>query len=258
MAPWDALANLSVLRYIPQLDNPPPTAENAVRLCAIRLILGGVVWSGCGGSGTGPGNGSGNPLIAKASGSGDGQTAPLGTILANPFRVIITQRGNPVAGRTVTWGVIPEGGQASPATSQTGMDGIASTMVTLPPIGTTASIFATANGADGSPINFTADATGAGNQVTVQVGNTFYSPDIFRLKQGGQVSYVWNAGASGHTVTPVAPNNIPASSNPAPPGTHDAPYSFDVTFPATGVFKFFCSTHGAVDSGMHGSVTVVP
>ena len=27
---------------------------------------------------------------------------------------------------------------------------------------------------------------------------------------------------------------------------------------ATGEFKFFCSTHGAVDAGMHGTVTVVP
>ena len=214
---------------------------------------------GCGSGGTAPPPPPppGSPVMAKASTSGDAQSAPLGTVLPNPLRVIITLNGNPVSGRTVAWSVAPAGGLASPTSSTTLADGTASTSITLPPLGAPATITASSNGVTGSPITFTAEATGAGTQVTVAVVNTFYSPDVFRLKLGGVVTFTWGAGASSHTVTPVA-NTIPTSSNPPPPGTHDAPYTFDTVFPTLGTFKFFCSTHGTPDSGMRGTITVVP
>jgi plastocyanin len=190
--------------------------------------------------------------------SGDGQSAPLGTALANPLRVVVTQGGNPLAGRTVTWSVSPAGGSANPASGVTGADGTASTVVTLPPLGATATVTASSAGVNGSPVSFSAEATGAGTQVTVAVINTLFSPSTFRLKQGGIVTFTWGPGSTAHTVTPVAPNVIPTSSNPPPPATHDAPYTFDTVFPTVGVFKFFCSTHGAVDTGMAGTITVVP
>jgi len=190
--------------------------------------------------------------------SGDGQSAALGTALANPLRVSLTQGGNPAPGLTVAWSVSPAGGSANPASSVTAADGTASTIVTLPPLGAAVTITATSTGATGSPVTFTATATGAGNQVTVAVVNTQYIPDVFQVRQNGTVTFTWGVGSTGHTVTPVAPNLIPTSSNPAPPATHNAPYSFDTVFPTVGVFKFFCSAHGAVDTGMHGTITVIP
>lgn len=97
-----------------------------------------------------------------------------------------------------------------------------------------------------------------GTSVTVQVINDAFQPATFQLKAGGIVTFTWATGASGHSVAPVPPNTIPVSSNPSPPGLHSAPYTFDTTFPSVGVFKFFCTAHGAPDSGMHGTVTVVP
>jgi plastocyanin len=191
-------------------------------------------------------------------GSGDQQSAPFGTALANPLRVSLTQGGNPAAGLTVTWAVSPAGGSANPASSVTAADGTTSSTITLPPIGGAVTITATSAGATGSPVTFTANATGAATLVTVSVVNTQYIPDVFQVKQNGIVTFTWGAGATSHTVTPVAPNLIPTSSNPSPPATHNAPYTFDTVFPTVGVFKFFCSTHGAVDTGMHGTITVVP
>lgn len=222
------------------------------------LLSGAVASAACGGGGTAPPPPPppGSPSLAKVS--GDGQAAPFGTALPNPLRVIVARGGNPVAGSTVTWSVAPAGGLANPASSVTGADGIASSTITLPSLGTAVTITASSANATGSPVTFTADATGATTQVTVAVVNTFYSPDVFRVKQGGIVTFTWGAGAVGHTVTPVAPNAIPTSTNPPPPGTHDAPYTFDTVFPAAGTFRFFCSTHGGPDTGMHGTITVIP
>jgi plastocyanin len=196
--------------------------------------------------------------MAKASTSGDGQTGAVSTSLPNLLRVIVTQSGNPLSGRAVVWAITPSSGLVNPSNAVTGADGIASTMVTLPPIAGTATISATAAGAAGSPQTFTATATGAASGVTVLVVNSDFQPAFFDLKAGGTVTFTWGTLAIGHNVAPVAPNTIPASSNPAPPGLHSAPYSFDTVFPSTGTFKFFCTAHGASDSGMHGTITVVP
>lgn len=225
------------------------SSRKAVGIPLIALVL-----FGCGGGGTNPGE---SDVMAKASASGDGQSGPFGTVLANPLRVLLTQRGSPLAGRTVTWQA-QAGIQLNPVSTTSGGDGIASTVVTLPPFGSTRTITATAVGAVGSPQVFTVTATGAGTVVTVQVVNNEFLPSTFSLTAGGIVTFTWGASAGPHNVTPVAPNLIPASSNPPPPGTHSAPYSFDVTFPTAGTFKFYCGVHGNPDIGMHGTITVVP
>lgn len=220
----------------------------------IAALLAGLALSACGEGGTNPG---GDVIMAKAGASGDGQSAPFGTVLANPLQVLLTQGGNPLEGRSVTWQA-QAGIQLNPVTVTSGSDGIARTVVTLPPFGSTRTITATAVGAIGSPQVFTVTATGAGTAVTVQVVNNEFLPSTFNLKSGGIVTFTWGAGAGPHNVTPVAPSLIPASDNPAPPGTHTGTYTFDVTFPATGSFKFYCGVHGGVDSGMHGTITVIP
>jgi plastocyanin len=209
----------------------------------------------CGSNGTDPGGE--NVIMVKAAASGDGQSAPLGTVLANPLRVLLTLGGEPAAGRNVAWQA-QAGIQLNPVTTTSDADGIASTVVTLPPFGSIRTITATAVGAIGSPQLFTVTATGAGTLVTVQVVNSEFLPSTFNLKAGGMVTFTWAAGSGPHNVIPVAPNLIPVSDNPAPPGTHTGAYSFDVTFPAAGTYKFYCGVHGGVDTGMHGTITVVP
>jgi plastocyanin len=195
--------------------------------------------------------------MAKAAPSGDAQTAAAGTVLPTPLRVVITQSGSGVAGRTVTWVMQPaNNGEVNPASSVTGADGIASTTVTLAGFATTSTITATSSGVTNSPLSFSAISTGVGTQVVVNVVNTSFQPANFQIKQGGVVTFLWSSGSGPHTVTPVPPNNIPVST---PAGAQrNAPFTFDVTFASTGTFKYFCEVHGAADSGMSGTITVVP
>ena len=196
--------------------------------------------------------------LAKASPSGDNQSGAAASTLPNPLRVVATQSGNPASGRTIAWAITPASGEVNPSSSVTDANGIASTTVTLPSVAGPATVTATSAGASGSPQSFTATATGASSAVTVSVINTNFVPSVFQLKVNGTVTFTWGAGSGPHNVTPVPPNLIPASVNPGPPDTHSAPYSFQTTFPAVGTYKFYCSVHGAPDTGMSGTITVVP
>lgn len=98
--------------------------------------------------------------IAKSA--GDGQTATVGTLLAQPIVALVRdQYGNPKAGVTVNWAAGAGSGSTAVASSVTDAAGLASTGWT---IGTTAgtgnqSATATAAGLTGSPLTFTASAT---------------------------------------------------------------------------------------------------
>lgn len=232
------------------------------RTTTATLLTMGLLGAACGGGGSTnppppppPPPPPGSPVMTKGSPSGDAQQGPVGTVLTDPLRVSITQNGTALAGRTVNWDIAPPNGSVT-ASSVTGQDGIASATVTLPQFAVTSTITATSSGVTNSPLSFSAISTGVGLAVTVNVVNNQFQPAQFQLKQGGTVSFVWGTGSSNHTVTPVAPNTIPAST-PAG-GTHSAPFSFEVTFPAQGVFTFFCEVHGTQNSGMRGTITVVP
>jgi plastocyanin len=214
-----------------------------------------VLLLGCGG-GDGPGPGPDTPILTRAG--GDQQAAPAGTALPQPLSVRVTRAGAPLPGRTVTWVVLASGGSAAPASTVSGSDGIAETSITLPPFAATLEVSAASSGASGSPLRFSATATGATSQATVQVVNNEFQPPSLQLRSGGSVTFVWLAGSIQHNVTPVAPNAIPASVNPAPPALHDAPYSFVQVFPSPGTFQYFCGVHGSPSAGMRGSVTVLP
>jgi plastocyanin len=221
------------------------------------IIWAGILLAGCGGGGdAGPDPNA--PVMAKASPSGDNQSGPISTTLAAPLRVQVTQAGAPVAGRTVNWSVLASGGSASPSSTSTGADGVASTSITLPPFAATSQVAAVSNGVTGSPVLFSVISTGATNLLTIQVVNNAFQPANSELKAGGTVTFEWASGAGPHNVAPVPPNTIPVSTNPAPPATHSAPYSFSTVFPSPGVFAFFCEVHGTPNSGMRGSLTVVP
>ena len=226
------------------------------------LVLAGMsgIGAACGGGGTTnppppPPPPPSAPVIAMATPSGNAQSAPTGSVLPNPLRVIVTRSGTAVSGQAVSWAITPTGGGVNPASTTTGGDGIAATTVTLPPVATTSTITATAPGVTGSPVSFTAISAGAGGTATVSVINFSFDPDDFQIRQGGTVTFLWGTGSGPHTVTPVAPNTIPVI--PGDPATRSAPFMFDVVFPSTGTYRYFCRVHGAPDFGMHGTVRVV-
>ena len=89
--------------------------------------------------------------------SGDAQSAVVGTALAQPLVVKVTDtNGNAVAGFAVTWAVAAGSGQVSTATANTGPDGKLSTTATLGTAAGANAFAATASGLSGSPATFSA------------------------------------------------------------------------------------------------------
>ncbi len=132
--------------------------------------------------------------------SGDGQSAEVGTSLSQQVVVRVTDdQGTPTSGIQVSWNVTAGGGSVTPAQSQSGSDGRASTTWTL---GTSAgqqglrasadgagSVTFTATGLPGSPASLTLsaeelefDGIGQTETLTATVkdehGNTIASPDV--------------------------------------------------------------------------------
>src|SRR5689334_20913464 len=63
---------------------------------------------------------------------GDGQSAPVSSVLPDSLRVKVTDSaGNAAPGVTVTWSVLSGGGAVTPTSSTTGTDGAAATQFTL-------------------------------------------------------------------------------------------------------------------------------
>src|SRR5207249_8795640 len=64
--------------------------------------------------------------------SGDGLTGQVGTTLSTPHTVLVTDaNSNPVPNVTVSWAAASGGGSVNPTTSQTDVNGHASTIRTL-------------------------------------------------------------------------------------------------------------------------------
>jgi plastocyanin len=149
----------------------------------------------------------------------------------------------------VTWQV-QNGGSVNPATTTTGADGIASTVVTLgsQPIMT---INATSTGAGGSPVAFTALA--AADAATVQVTNNVFVPQTIAVRAGGRVTFTWPNGSSQHNLIPDDGKDRPNDAV-----VRNGPFTVEVTFPTAGDYFYHCSVHGSSRSGMFGKVVVLP
>jgi len=88
----------------------------------------------------------------------NGQTAPVGTALPLPLSVrVLDPAGNPVAGATVSWAVIGNGGAVSAATSESDVYGDASVVWTMPALTGVYSVQASLR--SGATADFTATAT---------------------------------------------------------------------------------------------------
>lgn len=91
--------------------------------------------------------------------AGDGQSGPVGAMLASPLVVLVTdQSGNPVQGVSVGWDA-QGGGSVSATTVETGTDGRASVQRTLGPAAGEQTTTASVGGLSGSPVTFVATAT---------------------------------------------------------------------------------------------------
>ena len=184
-------------------------------LNARTLILGtlALVVAGCATESGGGGGGSA-VAIAKANPSGDGQTATVATAVASALRVVVTENGTPVAGRTVAWAT-PGGGSVS-TSSTTDASGIASTQWTLGQAAGNQTATATLSGASGSPVGFSATATAGpaaaiaktgGDGQTGVVGTPLANPlqatasDQFGNPVSG-ISVMWQVTAGMATVNP--------------------------------------------------------
>jgi plastocyanin len=80
-----------------------------------------------------------------------------------------------------------------------------------------------------------------------------FSPAAVQVQPGQAVTWVWDAGTTGHNVTPDAA--IPAPER----GTSlfGAPHSYTYTFTQPGTYRYYCLAHGGPDGvGMSGVVIV--
>ena len=167
------------------------------RLSSCTMILALVAGIACGGSdhlatapgggGNGTAGGSSDTLLTKAS--GDTQTATLGTALANPLVVRVTDAsGHALAGVTIAWA--PSAGSGSvPATSMTDASGHASAQWTLDNTYMGDSLVASAAG---HHLSFTAFGNGSGDLG----GHAIFPADN-----------AWNTDISNTTMWPVAANS---------------------------------------------------
>ncbi|HEX7336239.1 MAG TPA: Ig-like domain-containing protein [Gemmatimonadales bacterium] len=144
---------------------------------------------------------------------GDDQTGAVGTALAAPLVVLVTDEfGNPVEGVSVRWSAT--GGAVSPRSSRTGADGLAETTWVLGSSIGTQTATASSDELDGSPVAFTATAQPGsanglvrvrGNAQSGEPGEELEDPLVVRLvdRQGNGVAgqpVTWVVGVGGGSV----------------------------------------------------------
>jgi hypothetical protein len=149
--------------------------------------------------------------------SGDNQSAPVGSMLAAPLVVQVSDAfGNPIEGVVVTW-TAEGGGAVSSPTTTTDASGMASVVRTLGPAAGTQTTLASVEGLAGSPVTFVHTATaGAATGVSIVSGDDQTGPVRTELPQPlvvevrdaqgnlvPSVAVTWVIGAGGGTVTPA-------------------------------------------------------
>jgi Big-like domain-containing protein len=149
--------------------------------------------------------------------SGDGQSAPVGAVLAEPLMVQVTDGfGNPIPGVDITW-TADAGGSVSDAQTTTGPDGLTSVRRTLGPSVGIQHTLAGAPGLAGSPVDFTHSAVAgaatvlelvSGDGQSGLVGTALPAPLVVRAHDadGNPVpglAVAWIPGQGGGTLAPT-------------------------------------------------------
>jgi plastocyanin len=226
-------------------------------------LLAIVAGTACGGSYGGGDGGTQGPDMAalsasRAEPSGDNQTGAPGEKLAHPTRIVVVRGGTPEAGAVVTWSAAGTGASMTPSVDTTGADGISSSVWLLGSEAGTQMAQASIDGADGSPVGFTATAQAPGgappppSAVEVRLltsGGNRFEPANVTVAVGTTVTWTWVAGF--HDVTSSGSPAFPGSGAPV-----SAPTTFSHTFDTAGTYLYFCSIHGSPSGGMRGTIVV--
>jgi hypothetical protein len=156
---------------------------------ALWIAVTGAGLSGC----SDPSNPSGSPALTMAAVTGtDSQTARTGTTLPLPLRVRVKFGSAPKAGVTVTW--LASAGTIVPSSSATDTSGLASATWTLGLEPGTMTVATRVEGADGSPVTFSATATtplltataeGSSDSQTGVVGTVLPRPIRVQVRSDG-------------------------------------------------------------------------
>lgn len=186
--------------------------------------------------------------------SGDEQIGPAGEALGNPLRVLITQDGAPVEGVDVEWSLGLGGSLSDEQVSDE--EGIASVVWTLGPDVGEQEATATLEGADGSPLIYTALATPGGPSAsTIEVRNNEFEPSVLTVSVGETVTWVWATGS-------IGPHNVQPDDGVTPGRSGNVefgPKVYSFTFNQIGDFRYHCQSHGGLNGvGMSGRVIVQP
>jgi hypothetical protein len=180
------------------------------------------------------------PAEEMAIQAGDGQTAPVNTVLpTDPSVIIRDSGGNPVAGVEVTF-TASNGGSASPSPVTTGANGMAATNWTLGPTAGENELTASAPSID--PVTFEATGSAAGSTTSLDVSPA--SP----VTAGDNITFTATVAGSGPTPTgtveffmegnvslgsgTLSGGQATVQSSTVPEGTHSftAVYSGDATY----------------------------
>ena len=175
------------------------------------------------------------PISALVS-SGDEQIGAVGTALAAPVVVRVSQGGAALAGQGVSWSA-SGGSTLSPASGSTGANGLASTTLTLASSPDIITISASVSGV-GSPVAFRAYAVPV-NATVVEVRNNVFAPVSVTIARGSAVTWVWRTTSANHNVVPDATS--PTSSG----GLVNGPRLYTASFPTAGTYRYYCTAHGA-------------
>src|SRR5882724_8883103 len=186
--------------------------------------------------------------VAKASASGDRQTGAAAQDLAGPLQIVVTRDGAPAQGAVVTWSASGTGASMTPQVDTADASGISSTIWHLgSEVGAQTSQAEVAGGADGSPVAFSATATGdtptppppppppppPASEVTIQLlsdGGNRFEPANVTISAGTKVTWTWVGGF--HNVSSAGSASFPGSGDPV-----SAPHSYSFTFGTPGTYK---------------------
>jgi plastocyanin len=105
-----------------------------------------------------------------------------------------------------------------------------------------------------------------GESITIQVLDNSYRPSEYEIKAGTEVVFE-NRGRNDHNILPESVNDdagltalLATDMSPAAWGIVSPEFvpgdSYTHLFNVPGVYKFYCSIHGAPGAGMYGTLTV--
>jgi plastocyanin len=232
-------------------------ANRSLGATAVLLLAG--AFAACG-SNDGADVGAGpDPAALSAAASvpsGDKQSGLAGQDLPNPLRIVVLRGTAPSAGAVVNWSASGAGALMTPSVDTTGADGTSTSVWRLGSDAGDQSSQATVSGADGSPVRFTATATGnpGGGPPSVEIqlrsdGSNRFEPASVTIPAGTTVTWRWVGGF--HNVTPTGSPTFTGSGAPV-----SAPSTFAQTFTTPGTYLYFCVVHGTPSSGMRGTIVV--